>query len=202
GMILQEGRVVATYYVPGAERVRAFVWNWKNGDRLDVSSEELLGGTFWFVIITETLYVMWNAVSRSVDVHWSAKSDRPDSVDRHFPGLSDTFPHPPQGVQAILPVIDQYRDTSGGAHQVFLTHLEEETLRADIKSLGTGQISFTRYPKDNTYMQDPSDPSDPFGSDFEAPSDFSQTVGGHLVDMSSSGRITVYFTSDSEETTT
>ncbi|KAG8893105.1 hypothetical protein FRC00_011012, partial [Tulasnella sp. 408] len=45
GMILQEGRVVATYYVPGAERVRAFVWNWKTGDRLDVSSEELLGGT-------------------------------------------------------------------------------------------------------------------------------------------------------------
>lgn len=44
-MILQEGSVVATYYVPGAERVRAFIWNWKTGDRLDVSSEELLGGT-------------------------------------------------------------------------------------------------------------------------------------------------------------
>ncbi|KIO19523.1 hypothetical protein M407DRAFT_246135, partial [Tulasnella calospora MUT 4182] len=50
-------------------------------------------------------------------------------------------------------------------------------------------------------MQDPSDPSDPFGNEIEAPSDFSQTIGGHLVDMSSSGRLTVYFTPDSQEST-
>ncbi|KAG8915150.1 hypothetical protein FRC01_003767 [Tulasnella sp. 417] len=200
GMSLQADSVVATFYLPGAERVRAFIWNWKKGERLDESSPQL-GGTCWFIVISDILYVLWNANSRSIDVHWSPKSDRPGSVDYHLPGLSDGFPDPPQGVQAILPTMNVCRNASGGVSQVFLTHLEQETLRADIENLGTGRISFTRYAKDNTYMQDPSDPSDPFGNEMEAPSDFSQTVGGHLVDMSSSGRLTVYFTPDSQENT-
>ncbi|KAG8917601.1 hypothetical protein FRC01_002336 [Tulasnella sp. 417] len=200
GMNVQDGSVVAGFYVPGVERARPMIWSWKNGERLDESRPEL-GGTGWFTIVSENLYVLWNANSRSIDVHWSSNSDRPGSVDHHLPGTSDAFPNPPQGVQALLPVLNECRNTSGDVSHAILTHLEQETLRTDIESLGTGRISFTRYAKDNKYMQNPSNPSDPFGNELEAPFDFSQTVNGHLLDMSSSGRLSVYFTSHSAENT-
>ncbi|KAG8915151.1 hypothetical protein FRC01_003768, partial [Tulasnella sp. 417] len=200
GMNIQDGNVVASFYLPGAERARPMIWNWKNGERLEESNLEL-GRTGWFTIVSETLYVLWNANDRSIDVHWSSKSDRPGLVDRHLPGTPDAFLNPSQGVQALLPVLNECRNMSGDVSHAILTHLEQETLRTDIESLGTGRISFTRYPKDNTYMQHPSDPSDPFGNELEAPFDFSQTVNGHLLDMSSSGRVSVYFTSHSAENT-
>ncbi|KAG8939187.1 hypothetical protein FRC00_014112 [Tulasnella sp. 408] len=76
--------------------------------------------------------------------------------------------------------------------QIALAYLEEETLRIDMESLGAGRISFTSYRKDNTYMQDPDDPSSPYGNKNEVPSDFVKTVSEHLVELSSSGRLTLY----------
>ncbi|KIO34434.1 hypothetical protein M407DRAFT_240702 [Tulasnella calospora MUT 4182] len=61
-----------------------------------------------------------------------------------------------------------------------------------MESLGAGRIRFTSYQKDNIYMQDPGDVSSPYGNEHEVPSDFVKTVSGHLVDLSSSGRLTLY----------
>ncbi|KIO23949.1 hypothetical protein M407DRAFT_26649 [Tulasnella calospora MUT 4182] len=195
GMRLQHGNVVAGFYVPGVNRTEAFVWNWKNGAKVEVSSPE--GGKNWFLVVSETISILWNANNRYIEVHWSTKSERPDEEHRYLPLPPDTFSDP-QVLQAIFPFTDECRKSFGYPYQVALAHLEHETLRIEIDNLGAGRVSFTRYPKDNTYMQNPNDPDDPFGSDSEVPKSFVQTVKGHLVDMSSSGRLTAYFASDSE----
>ncbi|KIO19522.1 hypothetical protein M407DRAFT_146902 [Tulasnella calospora MUT 4182] len=199
GMSVQDGTVVATFYMPGAERMDAFIWKWEDGERIDVSNPEP-GGTCWFIVITEIRYAMWNGNSRSIDVHWSPKSDRPGSVDRYPSGLSEAFPDPPRGLQ-VISVMNECRNTCGDAYQVFLLYSEQETIRVEIETLGTGRISLTKYSKDNTYIQDPSDPNNPVGNEIEIPRDFSRTVGGHLVEVSSSGCLTVFLTPDSEENT-
>ncbi|KAG9046854.1 hypothetical protein FS837_003520 [Tulasnella sp. UAMH 9824] len=178
GMCLQRGKVFVGTFTPEAYLANAFVWDWKNGGKVEVASQE--AGWHWFLAISETLSALWNANKRSVDVHWSPKSDRPDEEHRHLPLPSDTLTDLPQDPQTIFP---------------------HETLRIDIENLEAGQVSFTRYSKDNTYMEHPEDPNDPFGDDTEAPKSFIQTVNGHLVDMSSSGRLTAYFASESEENT-
>lgn len=144
--------------------------------------------------------MIWNVDGRAIDLYW--KSGDPEKVDRHFPTLSDALPTPPAGSQAILPAVNEFRRYSGDLVQIALIHLEEETLQVQIESVGHGRISFTRYPKDNTHMQTPDDPEDPFGNEFEVPSGFIQMVGGHLIEMSSTGHITAYYAVDTKEDTT
>ncbi|KAG8925853.1 hypothetical protein FRC00_003544 [Tulasnella sp. 408] len=146
GMCLQHGNVVAGFYAPGVNRAEAFAWNWENGAKVEVLSPE---GKHWFLVVSETMSMLWNANNRSIDVRRSTKSDRPNE-DRHLPRHSDTFPDPQQGLQAIIPVITECKKFSGDTSQVALAHLEHETLRIDIEDLGAGRVSFTRYPKDNT----------------------------------------------------
>lgn len=193
GMCLQHGNVVAGFYAPGVHRAEAFAWNWKNRAKVEVSSPE---GKHWFLVVSETLSVLWDANNRSIDLRRSTKSDHPNEAHHHLPRHSDTLPDPPQDLQAIIPVITECKKLSGDTSQVALAHLEDESLRIDIEDGGAGRVSFTRYPKDNTYMQNPEDPEDRFGNGNEAPKSFIQTVSGHLVEMASSGRLTTYFASD------
>ncbi|KAG8932973.1 hypothetical protein FRC01_011538 [Tulasnella sp. 417] len=199
GMCLQNSNVLVGTFTQESYLANAFIWDWKNGGKVEVSTSE--SGRHWFLIVSETISVLWNANNRSVDVRWSSKSDRPNEEQHHLPLPRDTLADPLLDPQDIFPVIHECRRPSGDTYQTALAHLEHETLRIEVEGLGAGRVSFTRYPKDNTYMENPEDPGDPFGNDAEAPKSFIQTVNGHLVDIASSGRLTAYLASSSEDNT-
>lgn len=99
--------------------------------------------------------------------------------------------------QAIVPTLINSWNSGTDLHQIALAHLNQETLRIDMGNLGAGHIGFTSYLKDNTYMQDPQDVYSPYGNEHEVPSDFFKTVSDHLVNLSSSGRLTYYLSPES-----
>lgn len=142
---------------------------------------------------SEELITMWNSDTRCIEVHEPSSSGGYERVRNHAPHSTPRRDGgDPRGGQAIVPTLIESWNSGTDLEQIALAYLEDETLRIDMECLGAGRIRFTSYRKDNTYMQDPEDASSPYGNKHEVPSDFVKTISEHLVELSSSGRLTLY----------
>lgn len=107
---------------------------------------------------------------------------------------------PPQASQTMGPIAPiLIKSWNPSDPHIILAHTENTTIRADFTNTGVDQLQFSRYLKNNSYMQDPYDPFSPLGALVEVPGYFVKTVSGHLVDLAPSGRLTVYYTTSGDD---
>ncbi|KAG9051206.1 hypothetical protein FS837_011322 [Tulasnella sp. UAMH 9824] len=192
GMGIEDRNVVVTISNHGRDWSEALVWDWRRNEKVVVQSPNA-PGVFWFMAASEELVTMSNSETRCIEVHEPSPAGGYERVRNHAP--RSTPPKDgkdPRGVQAIVPTLIESWNSGTDLDQIALAYLEDETLRIDMESLGAGRIRFTSYRKDNTYMQDREDASSPYGNKHEVPSDFVKTISEHLVELSSSGRLTLY----------
>ncbi|KAG8905767.1 hypothetical protein FRC00_013029, partial [Tulasnella sp. 408] len=144
----------------------------------------------WCVAASQDRVVFWNDAQFSVDVHELSAEGESGLAHRHEAG----FNLPPEHSQDMCPIgptlIKPWNSTD---LHTFLVHAENATIRVDFTNVEVETFNFSRYPKDNAYMKDPDDPFNPLGSYVEVPSHFVKTCSGHLVDLSPSGRLTIYY---------
>ncbi|KAG8910801.1 hypothetical protein FRC01_006122 [Tulasnella sp. 417] len=192
GMGVEGQNLVATFSNQGRNFSEALIWDWRRDEKVSVQTPNA-AGLLWFMAVSRDLITAWNSNTRCIEVHEPSPSGAYERVRNHAPRST---PHEHDGEthsgQSIVPTVIESWNSSRDLDQVALAHLEEETLRIDMENLGAGRIKFTSYPKDNTYMQDPHDVSSPYGNEHEVPSDCVRTASGHLLDLSFSGRLTLY----------
>ncbi|KAG8916138.1 hypothetical protein FRC01_003357, partial [Tulasnella sp. 417] len=194
GMGVEGQNLVATFSNQGRDFSEALIWDWRCDENVSVRSPNA-AGMLWFMAVSRDLITAWNSDTRCIEVHEPSPSGAYERVRNHAPRST---PHQEDGEtqsgQSIVSTVIEPWNSSRDLDQVALAHLEEETLRIDMENLGAGRIRFTSYPKDNTYMQDPHDVSSPYGNGIEVLSDCVRTASDHLLDLSFSGRLTLYLT--------
>lgn len=131
-----------------------------------------------------------------MDVHEASAEGGWGLTRRHESG----FDMPPQASQTMGPIAPTLVKSWNPADlHIILVHTEDTTIRADFTNIGVDQLHFSRYHKNNSYMQDPHSPFSPLGTFVEVPSNFVKTVSGHLVDLAPSGRLTVYYATTGDD---
>ncbi|KAG8953040.1 hypothetical protein FRC04_002986 [Tulasnella sp. 424] len=200
GMGIQGRNVIVTLAHQGRDWSEALIWDWTTDERNVVRSPEP-GGRYWFMAASKAILTLWDSATQSIDVHLPSPLGGYAKVGNHRP-VPKSVPSNEEVMsdsvgQALVPTLVDPWNSGTDLHQIALAHLDQETLRIDMENLGAGRIWFTSYLKDNTYMQDPEDASSPYGNEHEAPSDFFKTISDHLVDLSSSGRLTYYLSPES-----
>ncbi|KAG8953043.1 hypothetical protein FRC04_002989 [Tulasnella sp. 424] len=189
-MGIQGQNVTVTFAHQGRDWSEALIWDWRNDERNVVRSPSP-AGWYWFMAASKTIATLWNLETRSIEVHLPSPSGGYAKAGSHHPISAASNEVTPDGIDyAIIPSLIDSWISGTDLHQIALAHLKQETLRIDMEDLGAGRIWFTAYLKDNTYMK--GDILSPYGDEYEVPSDFFKTVSDHLVDLSSSGRLTLY----------
>ncbi|KAG8953044.1 hypothetical protein FRC04_002990 [Tulasnella sp. 424] len=192
GMGIQGQNVVVTF-PEGRDWSEALIWDWRNDERNVVQSPRP-AGKYWFMAASKTIATLWDLETRSIEVHLPSPSGGYAKVGSHHPISAASTEEVSGGADDhaidIIPTFVDSWNSGTDLHRIALAHLEQETLRIDMEDLGAGRIGFTSYLKDNTYMEGV--PTGPHGDESEVPANFFKTISDHLVDLSSSGRLTLY----------
>ncbi|KAG9044412.1 hypothetical protein FS837_008190 [Tulasnella sp. UAMH 9824] len=195
GMGMQGRNLIVTLSNQGRGFGEALAWDWRRDEKVLVQSPNA-PGVFWLMTTSRELTTLWNSETRCIEAY-KLSSGGYERVGNRAPRCT---PRPdgegPRNGHAIVPTLVDPWNSGTDLDQIALAHLEDETLRIDMENLGSGLIKFTSYRKDNMYMQDPEDASSPYGNEHEIASDFVKTVSEHLMDLSSSGRLTYYLAAE------
>ncbi|KAG8910799.1 hypothetical protein FRC01_006120, partial [Tulasnella sp. 417] len=186
GIVVHGPTVLAISFNAETGQGEDVVWNWRNGQWVLIPS----GDTLWSVAASKDRIIFWNEAQLSVDVHELSTEGKWGLARRHEP-VANLAPHTSQIMSPITPTL--LKPWNLADRHTFLVHTENATIRTDFPDAEADHFKFSKYPKDNSYMQDPNDPSSPLGTYVEVPAYFVKTVSGHLVDLSPSGRLTVYY---------
>ncbi|KAG8981677.1 hypothetical protein FRB90_007072 [Tulasnella sp. 427] len=202
GMCIQGQNLIAGYSPdPEKDWSEAVVWDWRRDEKIVVRSPPP-ARRYWFMTASQRIVSLWNSQARSIEVLRRSPSGEYEHIGDHRP---TSFPirskdeDITEDTQAMVPTLIDPWNAAVDPRLVALAYLEQETLRIDIEDPESGRVSFTSYPTDNTYMQDPRDMFSPYGDVFEVPDEFVKTVSGHLVDLSSSSRLTIYLAPEDDE---
>ncbi|KIO34433.1 hypothetical protein M407DRAFT_218644 [Tulasnella calospora MUT 4182] len=186
GMVVHGYTALATTSNPETGEREDVVWNWKHGQSVLIPSSNRL----WSIAGSQDKIVFWNDAKLSVDVHEALAEGEWGLARRHEP----IYHLPPQASKIMGPIAPTLvKPWNLADRHTILVHTENTTIRADFTDTVMEGFKFSRYPKDNSYMQDPNNPFSPLGTYVEVPSYFVKTVSGHLVDLAPSGRLTVYY---------
>ncbi|KAG9044411.1 hypothetical protein FS837_008189 [Tulasnella sp. UAMH 9824] len=192
GMVVHGDTALATSSNPETDEREDVVWDWKHGQSVFIPSTNKL----WSVAASQDKIVFWNNEQLTVDAHEASVEGGWGLARRHESG----FDMPPQASQTMGPIAPTLVKSWNPADlHTILVHTENTTIRVDFTNTGVDQLRFSRYHKNNSYMQDPYSPFSPLGTFVEVPSHFVTTVSGHLVDLAPSGRLTVYATTGDDQ---